>query len=150
MTWRLWRRQSGQARQERNEQLGRQRTHSRPRVASAAAAARSAKTAMHEGSAGLGSARAGASVMLAAAPLAAAPARGTRAVGAFAPESPAALMAAARAANRTVEEVWEEALLAWIGGGEATLTPRPSTQVVERRQRTWHEIDRTLGALRAG
>ncbi len=138
MAWRLWKRQ------------GRQRTNSRPRVARAAEAARSAKTEMRDGfSLGLGSARAGASVMLTGAALAGGPGRSGRALGAVVPASPAAVMAAARASNRTIEEVWEETLRSWIGGDVATVA-RPAAQPAARRVHAWREIDQTLGALRAG
>jgi hypothetical protein len=120
-------------------------------VASAAEAARSAKMAMVGGSGiGLGSAQVGVTSVTAMRSSNSHSGRRVRPVGAFAPESPAALMAAARASNRTVEEVWEETLLGWLGGGDVTRALRPAPQVLERRQHVWHEIDSTLGALRTG
>jgi hypothetical protein len=75
---------------------------------------------------------------------------GTRPAGAVLGASPAVLLAAARASNRSVEDVWEEALTAWIMGGDEALEPRPARRTLERRHLAWHEIDQTLGALRAG
>jgi hypothetical protein len=141
MAWRLWKRQ------------GRQRTHSRPRVASAAEAARSAQTEMSSSGgyrAQLGSSWAGANLLLAVDPGARGVGRGGGPEGAVLAASPALLLAAARASNRTVEEVWEEALTTWISGGREPSYARPTSQSAERRYHVWREIDQTLGALRAG
>ncbi len=138
MAWRLWKRQ------------GRQRTHSRPRVARAAEAARSAQTEMSGGyRAQLGSSWAGASLLLAVDSGARAVGRGGGPQGAMLAASPALLLAAARASNRTVEDVWEEALTAWMAGGSEPRHTRPAGQTAERRYHVWREIDQTLGALRA-
>jgi hypothetical protein len=63
--------------------------------------------------------------------------------------SPSALTAVARARNRSVEEIWEETLAAWLQAEE-----RPSMASVEparqRRRTVWHEIDSTMLALRMG
>jgi hypothetical protein len=141
MAWRLWKRQ------------GRQRTHSRPRVARAAEAARSAQTEMSSTGgyrAQLGSSWAGANLLLAVDPGARGVGRGGGPQGAVLAASPALLVAAARASNRTVEDVWEEALTTWISGGSSPSYARPASQSAERRYHVWREIDQTLGALRAG
>jgi hypothetical protein len=64
--------------------------------------------------------------------------------------SPAVLLASARASNRSVEEVWEEALTAWMSGENEARDVRSVGPTPERRRYVWHEIDQTLGALRAG
>jgi hypothetical protein len=138
---------------------GRQRVHSRPRVALAAEAARSARTEMSSGSgyrAQLGSSWAGANLLLAVDSGARGIGRGggpQGGQGAVLAASPAVLLAAARASNRTVEDVWEEALSTWVSGGSEpsyASYPRPAAQSLERRYHVWREIDQTLGALRAG
>jgi hypothetical protein len=139
MVWRLWRGR------------GRKRTHSRPRVARAAEAARSAQGEMNGVfGMGLGSARAGASLMLTGGSGAGGLSGAGRTGGVVLAASPAVLLASARVSNRTVEDVWEEALTVWTLTGNAARDVRPAGQTFERRHHVWHEIDQTLGALRAG
>ncbi len=155
MRWRLagWR-----GRQQQTQGQQRQRSHSRPRVARAAEAARIAQEGVGRS---LGSATAGAGVMLtpvmttpAFAPILtpafrmdtveASPARG------LAPELVLATSRAAQALGRAPEEVWAEALRAWLGSdGSTPRAARPAVQEVRRAQ-TWSQIDATLHELRAG
>jgi hypothetical protein len=148
MKWRLagWR-----PRQQRNS------THSRPRVARAAEAARIAQEGVGRS---LGSATAGVGVMLTpvATPVFApilTPAFRMDTVEAsagrgLAPELVLATNQAARALGRAPEEVWADALRAWLGvEGSGARSTRPAIQEVRRAQ-TWSQIDETLHELRAG
>jgi hypothetical protein len=157
MRWRLagWR-----PRQQRDQQ--RNATHSRPRVARAAEAARIAQEGVGWN---LGSATAGVGVMLT--PVAApffTPAFTPTLTPAFrmsageaagmeygvAPELILATNRAAQALGRAPEDVWTEALRAWLGvEGPAARSARPAIQEVRRAQ-AWTEIDETLHELRAG
>jgi predicted dithiol-disulfide oxidoreductase (DUF899 family) len=56
---------------------------------------------------------------------------------------------AAQALGRSPEEVWAEALRAWLGVEGAARALRPAIQEVRRAQ-TWSKIDQTLHELRAG
>lgn len=127
----------------------------RPRVSQAVAAARMAQAGV---SGGLGSARVDVAIAhsmevveraAASGPLKKATRRAQRGL------SPDLLWATARAAHdsgREPEEVWAEALRAWLASREAPPTPNGTTphQTNGRRQRIWEEIDDTLAALRAG
>lgn len=135
---------------------GRERTHSRPRVARAIAAARS----VHVGtSGGLGSARAGRGFMLTSTP-ALPPAMagwvwapdgmegfpaGLAPVAAWGPARQAGVMPLPAPARG---EVWS----AWPVGYDAVpRAPRhPTGRERARRLRVWGDIDETMGALRAG
>jgi len=145
-------------RQQRTHGEGRQQSHSRPRVAQAAAAARVAQESVGRS---LGSATAGAAVMLTPvmattgfvegfAPIIS-PAFRMDAVEAsagrgIAPELMLATSRAAQALGRAPEDVWAEALRAWLGiEGSAA---RPAIQETRRAQ-TWSQIDETLHELRA-
>lgn len=154
MRWRLagWR-----PRQQRTEGQHRSATHSRPRVAHAAEAARIAQEGVGWS---LGSATAGVGVMLT--PVAAPAftpiltpafrmdAVETSAARGLAPELVLATSRAAQALGRAPEEVWAEALRAWLGvEGSAARSARPAVQEVRRAQ-TWSRIDETLHELRAG
>lgn len=127
----------------------RQRTQSRPRVARAAEAARIAQAGVGFG---LGSATAGVGVMLSA-PVAMGP--GVAGAGrSVAPELVFATTRAAQAAGRTMEDIWADALRAWLNGQEeaeraAASRPLRSAAFETRRQQVWSEIDETLSGLRA-
>ena len=57
---------------------------------------------------------------------------------------------AARESHRTPEEVWTEALQAWLTQREAHIEPLARPVEVElKRHRAWAEIEETLDALRA-
>jgi hypothetical protein len=131
-------------------------SHSRPRVAQAAEAARIAQEGVGRS---LGSATAGVAVMLT--PVAAqsfapiiTPAFKMDAVEVsashgLAPELVLATSRAAQALGRAPEEVWAEALRAWLGvEGAAARAIRPAIQEARRAQ-TWSQIDETLHELRA-
>jgi hypothetical protein len=67
----------------------------------------------------------------------------------LAPELMLATSRAAQALGRAPEEVWAEALRAWLGvEGTAARAIRPSIQEA-RRAHTWSQIDETLHELRA-
>jgi hypothetical protein len=67
----------------------------------------------------------------------------------LAPELMLATSRAAQALGRAPEEVWAEALRAWLGvEGTAARAIRPAVQEVRRAQ-TWSQIDQTLHELRA-
>ncbi len=128
---------------------GRQRIHSRPRVASAALAARNVRLEM----AGIAAQwYPGAGEVVATAPETRYPAaRGGHLGGLGSAQlaaSPAALSAVARASNRSVEDVWQATLAAWLEAEERPITAyaEPARQ---RRGAVWHEIDSTMLALRA-
>jgi hypothetical protein len=141
----------------RQQREQRNTSHSRPRVAQAAEAARVAQEGVGRS---LGSATAGAAVMLTPvmattgfAPLLT-PAFRMDAVEAsagrgLAPELVLATSRAAQALGRAPEEVWAEALRAWLGvEGMAARVIRPAVQEARRAQ-TWSQIDETLHELRA-
>jgi hypothetical protein len=68
----------------------------------------------------------------------------------LAPELVLATHRAAQALGRAPEEVWAEALRAWLGvEGVVARAARPAIQEVRRAQ-TWSQIDETLHDLRAG
>jgi hypothetical protein len=162
MRWRLagWRQRQQRARGASGEQ--RQQSHSRPRVAHAAEAARLAQEGVGRS---LGSATAGAGVMLTPvlatagfadgfAPILTpafrmdavevSPGRG------LAPELVLATSRVAQALGRAPEDVWAEALRAWLGSeGAVPRAARPAIQEVRRAQ-VWSQIDETLHELRAG
>lgn len=129
---------------------GRQRVHSRPRVASAALAARNVRMEMAGSVAqrypGAGDAAPAATEMRYPA------ARADHLSGlgsALVAASPSVLTLAARASNRSVEDIWAETLAAWLEAEErpSMVSPEPARQ---RRRGVWHEIDSTMLALRAG
>lgn len=128
----------------------RQRTQSRPRVARAAQAARSVQ--IETGLLGTQSAVGGlaAAVGLPVVPATLATTQPVSLGSAELAASPALLLAVARASNRSVEEVWEEALARWLREEESAPQTRRPTQANQRRLDVWHEIDSTLLALRAG
>ena len=143
-------------RQQRAHGEQRQQSHSRPRVAQAAEAARIAQEGVGRS---LGSATAGAGVMLTPVAMQAftpilAPAfrMDTVEVSAgrsLAPELVLATSRAAQALGRAPEEVWAEALRAWLGSeGSVPRAARPVVQEV-RRAHVWSQIDETLHELRA-
>jgi hypothetical protein len=144
-------------RQQRTHGESRQGSHSRPRVAQAAEAARIAQEGVGRS---LGSATAGAAVMLTPAAMQAftpilAPAFRMEEVEvsagrSLAPELVLATSRAAQALGRAPEEVWADALRAWLGvEGSGARSTRPAIQEVRRAQ-TWSQIDETLHELRAG
>jgi hypothetical protein len=145
----------------RQQREQRQQSHSRPRVAQAAEAARVAQEGVGRN---LGSATAGVGVMLT-------PAMATTGfVDGFAPSiTPAfrmdaveasagrgltselalATYRAAQALGRAPEDIWAEALRAWLGvEGPAARAGRPAIQEARRAQ-TWSQIDEMLHELRA-
>ena len=143
-------------RQQRTHGEQRNTTHSRPRVAQAAEAARIAQEGVGRS---LGSATAGAGVMLTPVAMQAftpilAPAFRMDAVEvnagrSLAPELVLATSRAAQALGRAPEEVWAEALRAWLGSeGSVPRAARPAVQEV-RRAHVWSQIDETLHELRA-
>jgi hypothetical protein len=143
-------------RQQRTHGEQRNTSHSRPRVAQAAEAARVAQEGVGRS---LGSATAGAGVMLTPVAMQAftpilAPAfrMDTVEVSAgrgLAPELVLATSRAAQALGRAPEEVWAEALRAWLGSeGSVPRAARPVVQEV-RRAHVWSQIDETLHELRA-
>ena len=94
---------------------------------------------------GLGHARAGVAVYLIP------PAGVVGPDGNVGPALMRAAMLAAREAGRRPDEVWEEALAAWLLAREAETPPaerRPAPQGA-RRQAAWGEIEATVRALRA-
>lgn len=132
MRWQFWMR------------TGRQRINSRPRVARAALAAHNVTLEMGLSAADERS-RALTNTLLARE----SPVRTGGLGSATAVASPTALMAAARASHRSVEEMWEETLTAWLGTDAtmpASAQPDPARQ---RRRTVWHDIDATMLALRA-
>jgi hypothetical protein len=143
-------------RQQRTHGESRQESHSRPRVAQAAEAARIAQEGVGRS---LGSATAGVGVMLTPVAMQAftpilAPAFRMEEVEvsagrSLAPELVLATSRAAQALGRAPEEVWAEALRAWLGS--EGLVPRAARPVVQevRRAQTWSQIDQTLHELRA-
>ena len=154
MKWGLvgWR-----VRQQRTHGDRRRQSHSRPRVAQAAEAARIAQEGVGRS---LGSATAGAGVMLTPVAMQAftpilAPAFRMEEVEVsagygLAPELVLATSRAAQALGRAPEEVWAEALRAWLGSeGSVPRGTRPAIQEV-RRANVWSQIDETLHELRAG
>jgi hypothetical protein len=67
----------------------------------------------------------------------------------LAPELVLATSRAAQALGRAPEEVWAEALRAWLGSeGSVPRAARPAVQEV-RRAHVWSQIDETLHELRA-
>jgi hypothetical protein len=142
----------------RQQRESRQESHSRPLVAQAAEAARIAQEGVGRS---LGSATAGVGVMLT--PVMATTGFTPILVPAFrmeavevsagrglAPELVLATSRAAQALGRAPEEVWAEALRAWLGSeGSIPRVARPAVQEVRRAQ-TWSQIDQTLHELRAG
>jgi hypothetical protein len=152
-----WGLASWRLRQQRTHGEQRNTTHSRPRVAQAAEAARIAQEGVGRS---LGSATAGAGVMLTPVAmqtfmpiLAPAFRMDTVEVSAgrgLAPELVLATSRAAQALGRAPEEVWAEALRAWLGTeGTIPRAARPAVQEV-RRAHVWSQIDETLHELRAG
>ena len=145
-------------RQQRTHGEQRNTTHSRPRVAQAAEAARIAQEGVGWN---LGSATAGAAVMLTSAmattgfapvitPAFRMDAVEVGAGRGLAPELVLATSRAAQALGRAPEDVWAEALRAWLGSeGSAPRAARPAVQEV-RRAHVWSQIDETLHELRAG
>jgi hypothetical protein len=144
-------------RQQRTHGEQRQQSHSRPRVAQAAEAARIAQEGVGRS---LGSATAGVGVMLTPVAMQSftpilAPAFRMDAVEVsagrgLAPELVLATSRAAQALGRAPEEVWAEALRAWLGSeGSVPRAARPAVQEV-RRAHVWSQIDETLHELRAG
>jgi hypothetical protein len=140
---------------QRREQRG--QSHSRPRVALAAEAARIAQEGVGRS---LGSATAGVGVMLTPValqgftpiltPAFRMDAGEVSAERGLAPELMLATSRAAQALGRAPEEVWAEALRAWLGAeGSIARAARPAIQEVRRAQ-TWSRIDETLHELRAG
>ena len=143
-------------RQQRTHGEQRNTTHSRPRVAQAAEAARVAQEGVGRS---LGSATAGVGVMLTPVAMQTftpllAPAFRMDAVEvsagrSLAPELVLATSRAAQALGRAPEEVWAEALRAWLGSeGSVPRAARPAVQEV-RRAHVWSQIDETLHELRA-
>jgi hypothetical protein len=152
-----WGLASWRLRQQRTHGEQRNTTHARPRVAQAAEAARIAQEGVGRS---LGSATAGVGVMLTPVAMQAftpilAPAfrMDTVEVSAgrsLAPELVLATSRAAQALGRAPEEVWAEALRAWLGSeGSVPRAARPVVQEV-RRAHVWSQIDETLHQLRAG
>jgi hypothetical protein len=144
-------------RQQRTHGEQRNTTHSRPRVAQAAEAARIAQEGVGRN---LGSATAGAAVMLTSAmattgfapvitPAFRMDAVEVGARRGLAPELVLATNRAAQALGRAPEDVWAEALRAWLGVEGTARAARPAIQEVRRAQ-TWSQIDETLHELRAG
>lgn len=145
----------------RSARQGRERVHSRPRVANAAAHAAQAAhqatrlpermTAGLGTGLGLGNATAGAAVYIlpeGATPTDADATR--RATRGLPPALVGATVRAAHAAGRAPEDIWAEALGAWLAEQELEEAHglRASIQNA-RRQRAWGEIEATLQALRA-
>jgi len=119
---------------------GRERSHSRPRVARAVAVARDIHAEM---GGGLGSARAGVGVMLTGAAMASPAFAWGVLPGDLAAPAPALLWAA--------RDPRAEALAAWLAGetAERAAVRRPAGREEMRRRRVWSDIDETMGALRA-
>jgi hypothetical protein len=68
----------------------------------------------------------------------------------LAPELALATSRAAQALGRAPEEIWAEALRAWLGAeGSIPRAARPAIHEA-RRSQTWSQIDETLHELRAG
>jgi hypothetical protein len=148
-------------RQQRTHGEQRQQSHSRPRVAQAAAAARVAQEGVGRN---LGSATAGIGVMLTPVMATTGFAEGfapiitpafkmdaveTSAGRGLTSELALATYRAAQALGRAPEDVWAEALRAWLGvEGSAARVTRPAVQEARRAQ-TWSQIDETLHELRA-
>jgi hypothetical protein len=146
----------------RQQREQRQQSHSRPRVAQAAEAARIAQESVGRN---LGSATAGVGVMLTSAMATTGftdgfapvitPAFKMDAVEASAGRGLTAELAlatyhAAQALGRAPEDIWAEALRAWLGSeGSVPRAARPVVQEV-RRAHVWSQIDETLHELRAG
>ena len=130
MRWQFWMR------------TGRQRIHSRPRVAHAALAAHNVKLEMGPPGA-VDEAGVAARTLL----MHQTPARTGGLGSASVMTSSSALVAAARASHRSVDEVWEEALAAWLGAEGSGLASQPDP-ARQRRRTVWYEIDSTLLALR--
>lgn len=132
MRWQFWVR------------TGRQRNHSRPRVARAALAAHNVTLEMGMPRAVDGHGLAAGTVLVSQTP-----ARLGGLGSASVMASPTGLVAAARASNRSAEEVWEETLAKWLGEEGPVLAPQGDPARLRRRT-VWYEIDSTLLALRAG
>jgi hypothetical protein len=94
---------------------------------------------------GLGSARAGAAVYLIP------PAGVVGPSGNVGPALMRAAVLAAHEAGRRPDEVWEEALAAWLLAREVETSPAERQPALHgaRRQEAWGEIEATVRALRA-